>query len=306
MIGVLMRSRIDGLEINEPLQRHGLGRTAAAVATARMSAVVRRRPLTIVTYAIENRAPFGKAANRSWKQLARLRVDQMLCRYVAREVDRIAYGTDSSRELYGSLLPNEMRRAVAVTIAALPAPCDCPIGARREVDRVIFLGALEERKGFRELINAWPRVLELWPRARLSIIGKGSLEALARSFAARNDSVNLVIDPPRTYIHNALRESALLVLLSQPGQTWREQVGLPIVEGLAHGCSIVTTQETGLAHWLKLHGHLVVSQETSAEGLAQGIVHELERRRSSESVLAHLPEVDGRLYADEWLFAGVG
>ena len=78
------------------------------------------------------------------------------------------------------------------------------------------------------------------------------------------------------------------------------------MEGLAHGCSIVATQETGLAQWLKLHDHLVMAPDASADALAQGIVHVLKRRRTSKSVLADLPEVDGRLSADEWLFAGTG
>lgn len=306
MVGVLMRSRIDELEINEPLQRPGLGRTAAAVATVRIGAVLCRRPVTILTYAIENRDPFGGAGRLSLKHKARLRVDCFLSRYVSRHVDRIAYGTDSSRDLYESALRVELRHAEAVTIAALPAPCNCELGKSRTNDAVLFLGALEPRKGFPELLAAWSRVVELRPSAKLFIIGKGSLELTARKMAADNSSISLVVDPPRAHIHRALRESALVILLSQPAPNWREQVGLPIVEGLAHGCSIVTTQETGLADWLRAHDHTVLAPNVSVGTLANSVVDALKGRRPSESILADLPNVDGRLRADEWLFAGKG
>jgi glycosyltransferase involved in cell wall biosynthesis len=81
------------------------------------------------------------------------------------------------------------------------------------------------------------------------VIGAGRLLPEVRAWADGRDDVDLEIDPPRARVHEAMRESSVLVLLSQPHGHWREQVGLPIVEGLAHGCEVVTTSETGLASW---------------------------------------------------------
>jgi glycosyltransferase involved in cell wall biosynthesis len=90
------------------------------------------------------------------------------------------------------------------------------------------------------------------------------------------------------------------VLPSQPSATWREQVGLPIVEGLSYGCTIVTTTETGLAGWLSEHGHRVVAADADDGELAAAVAAAL--LNPVEDVVASLPDHDGRLAADAWMF----
>jgi len=92
------------------------------------------------------------------------------------------------------------------------------------------------------------------------------------------------------------------VLLSQRTTNWREQVGLPIVEALAHGCAVVASDETGLADWLATHGHRCVSPSASEGELADVVVVAIKAERPVDSVLADLPAVDGRSRADAWLF----
>ena len=110
------------------------------------------------------------------------------------------------------------------------------------------------------------------------------------------------IDPARAQIHAQLRRSRVLVLPSQPAPGWREQVGLPICEGLAHGCTIVTSTETGLAGWLAFHGHRVESPAVPADDWAGALALALRQGRPASAVLDDLPIVDGRLAADAWLF----
>ena len=69
--------------------------------------------------------------------------------------------------------------------------------------------------------------------ATLALLGKGALEQEARALSVAQPSVTLEVDPPRPRIHSVLDDSRVLVLWSQPSPTWREQVGLPIVEGLS-------------------------------------------------------------------------
>ena len=126
----------------------------------------------------------------------------------------------------------------------------------------------------------------------------------AVDFANRYTEVELVVDPPRVEIHRALRQASLVVLLSQRGARWREQVGLPIVEALAHGCQVLTTDETGLAQWLTDHGHQVVDGSSDSFAVAQAMVEGIGSGRERASVLADLPSVDGRSSADAWLHAG--
>ena len=103
-----------------------------------------------------------------------------------------------------------------------------------------------------------------------------------------------------------MRRSSALALPSQPTPIWREQVGLPIVEGLAHGCTIVTTTESGLAAWLAAHGHSVIAPGSGAKPLADALVAALQSERGPEAVTADLPAIDGRLAADAWMFTGAG
>jgi glycosyltransferase involved in cell wall biosynthesis len=102
-------------------------------------------------------------------------------------------------------------------------------------------------------------------------------------------------------VHRALRRAAVLVLLSQPTPTWREQVGLPLVEGLAHGCTVVTTAETGLADWLAAHGHTVLAPDAAPATVVAAVVEALAAGRPAASVLADLPDDDGRQAAEAWL-----
>jgi glycosyltransferase involved in cell wall biosynthesis len=302
MAVTVTRSRLTGLEVNEPLLRPGLWKTSVAVTAARLSARLHRRPVRVVTYAIENRDPYSCHAPGSLRGRLRRRLDQAMSRYTARRVDRIAYGTAAAAELYAARLGRELADADAALLPALPAACDCPAVEDRDPDRVVFVGAFQPRKGLPQLVEAWPEVVARHPAARLTLIGKGQLLDVAEGLARRVEGVDLVVDPPRAELHRLLRRSAVLVLLSQRTPTWREQVGLPVVEGLAHGCSVVTTEETGLADWLADYGHDVLPAAASSTEVADVVVWALSRRRSAASVLADLPDVDGRLAADRWLF----
>jgi glycosyltransferase involved in cell wall biosynthesis len=296
---MLRRSDLDALEVNEPLMRSSIAATALAVFAVR---ALRRRPPRIVTYAIENADPFG-TAGASWKRRLRVRFERRLSVYIWKRLDAVAFGTDGARALYRELLPARPRRR-ATLIPALPArPDDLSSAPRGET--VVFLGAFVPRKGLPLLLDAWPLVIAARPDARLHLIGKGSLEESAHAAAAAHASIDVVIDPPRAEIRRTLRSSRVLALPSQPSPAWREQVGLPIVEGLEAGCAIVTTDETGIAPWLAAHGHGVVAGTATAPQLARAIIEQLASGDRAEEIAASLPVEDGRLGADEWMFAGL-
>ncbi|WP_439591353.1 glycosyltransferase family 4 protein [Microbacterium sp.] len=296
---LLRRSRLDALEVNEPLMRSSILATALAIFAAR--ALRRRRP-RIVTYAIENADPFD-TTRVGWKRRARFAVERRLAVYIWRRVDAVAFGTAGARDLYRALLPNRagLRQ---ILIPALPArPDDLPNAPRGET--VVFLGAFVPRKGLPLLLEAWPLVVAELPTARLTLVGKGALEDAVRTAAGAEASIDAILDPPRAEIRRILQASRVLVLPSQPSPTWREQVGLPIVEGLEAGCSVVTTDETGIAPWLIEHGHAVVKGSATASQLARAILDQLARGDRAVAIAASLPLEDGRLRADRWMFDGV-
>jgi glycosyltransferase involved in cell wall biosynthesis len=169
--------------------------------------------------------------------------------------------------------------------------------------RFLFLGSLEQRKGFPVLSDAWTTNAESgYFIGRLTILGKGPLEAAALELkSAWPSDVEVMLDPPRTLIHEALRGTDYLVLMSQPEARWREQIGLPLLEALAHGVHVVTTEESGLAPWLEANGHTVLASSCGAAKLACTLRALSEARIDPESILAKLPERDQRIVADQWL-----
>jgi glycosyltransferase involved in cell wall biosynthesis len=270
---------------------------ASALALFAVRFARRRRRPRVVTYAIGNADPFA-GESPSLKRRLRLGAERLLAGYVWKRVDAIAFGTDGARDLYRAILPS--RNVEEILIPALPAQSSVPPADRSQ--RVVFLGAFAVRKGLPLLMEAWPLVGEKRPGATLTLLGKGALLERASAFAAADPSVKLSVDPERAEIREVLARSLVLVLPSQASATWREQVGLPIVEGLEQGCAIVTTTETGLAPWLAAQGHAVVPANAGADALAHAIVGQIDAGDRSASILASLPLQDGRLAADAWMF----
>ncbi|MFD4422843.1 glycosyltransferase family 4 protein [Agromyces sp. NPDC058484] len=300
--GILVRSRVRELEVNEPLMLSGARGAALAVSAVRLKAAITGRRALVVCYAIGNEDPRRLPPSRSLRQRLSHRADVALGRAVWRRLDRVAYGSDAARAVYASLMPprDDLESRV---IPALPNPCPCAAGVVRP-QRVVFLGAFAERKGFPILLAAWSAVRAELPDATLVLLGTGPLTGLAEAAAAEDPRIELIVDPTREEIHRELAAASVLALPSQPAVGWREQIGLPIVEGLAHGCTVITSTETGLADWLAEAGHGVLQVPTSAGALASALAGALRRPIAPASVLTSLPEVDGRLAADSWLFGG--
>jgi glycosyltransferase involved in cell wall biosynthesis len=297
-------SRLEGLEVNEPLYSASLPRTALALFALRLRRRSGHRP-AVVAYAIENRDPFAGDRPRKLRSRLRRAGERRLARYVWNRIDRVAFGTSASEALYRARFGDARRWPSHTVVPALPSACNCPDRDESVSTDIVFVGDFSARKGIPLLMEAWEDVQTAFPQARLTLVGKGALADEVVAWASHRPSVRVVLDPPRSRIHELLRASRILVLPSQRTATWREQVGLPIVEGLAHGCTIVTTDETGIADWLREHGHQVVTSRTGAGGLASALREALAEPLPSDQVLASLPRQDGRLEADRWLFREV-
>lgn len=303
---LVLRSPLTGLEVNEPLDLASLPRTAAVIAAARLRGLLTRSRPVVVSYAIGNLDVFAAERPARRRTRVRRRVELSLARYVWRRIDRVAFGTEAARTVYTDRF-GRRGPSTQTLISALPVACACE-EARRQPHRLIFVGALTERKGLPELLDVWPAVRAAVPGAELVVIGTGALEDEVRRRSAADPSIRLLVDPPRPEIHLALRQARALVMLSQRRPLWREQIGLPILEALAHGCRIVTTSETGIAGWLAEHGHSVLSPDATAEERVAALtrmltVTEDEQAREACEIVDSLPGQDGRLAADRWLFA---
>ncbi len=300
----LLRTTYDYAEVNEPLLRPRWWDLVAQIAALRLRGGLRGEQPVIGAYCIGLRDPV--ASHRGRKRLPPA-LDAVYCRLMLRwlvgQMDRLAFGTEASRDALQRYVSPALVEPRARYFPALPAACEClpPEGPQPEPGRVLFVGAFDERKGIEHLLRWWEEVPGRAEGLRLHVIGKGAMLDTVEAWATGRDDVELTVDPPREDIHRAYRRASVVVLLSQRVGDWREQVGLPIVEGLAHGCRIVTTTESGIAGWLSDHGHTVLAPDTDPATGAGALVDAAERAPDPNGVLASLPPRDSRFAADDWL-----
>lgn len=307
----LLRYRYETVEVNEPVWSNRWLDVTAQVAAVRARSLFVRRRTTIVTYCIGNMDPVYSIRTRRARvpQMLAMTASSLFMKALCRSIDRLAFGTSGSFDVYANYVSRSLLEEKGRIFEAVPAPCSCLVTAGRMADhgsskgvRLLFVGAFSDRKGIRQLMDAWDRLPQDKAGMSLRLVGKGPLTDVVKGWARDRPEVELFVDPPRSFIHESLREAEVLILLSQPLNGWREQVGLPIVEGLSHGCRVVTTTETGLAPWLDAHGHVVLPVPTQLADLAALLVTLKDQAWSRSGSLTQLPEVDQRLAADAWLF----
>jgi glycosyltransferase involved in cell wall biosynthesis len=212
--------------------------------------------------------------------------------------DRAAFGSDGSLTTYRSIpLVRPIRHRVFLELPKRTQTSDEP-----RPHSAIFVGRLEERKGILLLMTAWAGVEKSDPSATLTVVGDGPLRAEVRNWAGTNRDQRVATGAlGRADVADALAHSAVLTAPSQRSGRWREQIGLPISEGLARGLTVVTTDETGLSSWLAEHGHTVLTSPTSAALLEEAITARLVEPLPRSDVQDSLPPEDGRRLAHRWL-----
>jgi glycosyltransferase involved in cell wall biosynthesis len=212
----------------------------------------------------------------------------------------MAFGSDAAHWCYtqAKLVPSKCETAIFLD---LRPSCQTEADVIKH-QKVTFLAALEKRKGLTDLLDAW-RLADLdqdgWA---LHVAGSGPLTATVIGAATADSSIHYLGELDRAQIHALLAESAIVVLPSQPERGWKEQIGLSIVEGLAHGCQIVASSDTGLAKWLAEHGHTVLPPGFTTDDLARALRMACSRLMSSAVIRSSLPSNDGRMSAEKWMY----
>jgi glycosyltransferase involved in cell wall biosynthesis len=302
----LIRRRLRMVELNEPLMTGRWADVLAQIAVLRIKGLITRRRIRIAAYCIGLTDPVTKLQLRRKvpPRVGKL-WSHLVLRLIVAGMDRLAIGTQGSWDLLAAYVGEGVLVRKARLFPALPNACACSQSEWRDPDAVLFLGAFAERKGVLQLMQAWERASSA--RAlRLQLIGTGPLTNQVQSWAHDRPEVAVIVDPPRDEIHAALRRAHVVVLPSQRHGYWREQVGLPILEALGHGCEVVATDETGLASWLVDRGHEVVSLGAGRTVLADAILAACRKTRGASEILAELPAEDSRLVADRWMLGAGG
>jgi glycosyltransferase involved in cell wall biosynthesis len=160
------------------------------------------------------------------------------------------------------------------TIVSLPNPVIVPPKdsvppSDQKEPRILFLGKLEPRKGFRDLLRAVPAVLAIVPKASFVFAGDGEIES-ARLLAAE-----LGISASVTFLGfvrgdsktRELRSAAVLCLPS-----YDEGVPVALLEGMSNAIPVVATPVGGIPDLICAGENGLLVPPGDIDGLARAIV----------------------------------
>ncbi len=139
---------------------------------------------------------------------------------------------------------------------------------------VFYVGRLVYEKGLHILLDAWPKVLAAFPRARLVIAGTGSyLDALksrawALGIASEVMFSGFIPDDERDKLYH-IADVATFPSLYEP-------FGIVALEAMAAGCPVVVAETGGLVEVVTLHETGLTVHPNDTDSLAWGIVHTLQ------------------------------
>lgn len=148
---------------------------------------------------------------------------------------------------------------------------------------VISVGATRYEKGHDILIQAFSKVLDLYPRATLTIVGDGSYrescEQLIDELDLR-DSVEITGWLPREKVRDRLHAAQLFAFPSR-----QEAFGMALLEAMASGLPVVATRTEGIPEVTEGAYALLVDPEQPlqlAEALKQALANKEWRLHAAE------------------------
>lgn len=122
---------------------------------------------------------------------------------------------------------------------------------KRAAGQLLFVGAFSERKGLSLLINAMSELEKAGSELKLILVGKESGDYRLPLVLPSN--IQVVVDPPKHIVRLLMRQAALLVLPSMC-----EGFGRVLLEALANGAPVLTTENSGGPDILEAHPHAPV------------------------------------------------
>jgi glycosyltransferase involved in cell wall biosynthesis len=275
LLRALRDPELELVEVAEPLWLGEWVRAVRYVLLLKLlrPALPRRRPVAVATYAIENldareRLSFRSLDHRPWAGAVARRLTTAAVGASLLLLDVVVFGTSGACENYRGAFGWALRRTRwAVLPPRLDACTVCgPVTGTHRDPRVLYLGTPSGRKGFDVLMTAWET-------AGAADRGWQLLVADPRGSEAPDvpPGVSIRTGLSRETVHELLATSAAVAMPSVRRPRWREQIGLPLVEGLTHGCRVLTTTETGLADDLRDHPLVTLTTPGDPESLAEGL-----------------------------------
>jgi len=290
------------VEINEPFFLRSLGYQLSVLLAVFFLNILSSRRTRVVCYAIENMDVVQRFRKSlpifGWIIQMGLR---FLLGFCIGRLDRIVFGTSSAELNYKKYFRNRVDSIESRLIQPFEPVCRHCDGADKKIGaKFVFLGAFDERKGVEHVFKVWSVLREKIPGVSLSLIGQGPRKNEVINWANKFAEVEVYVAPPVEKIHRILAEARFLFLLSNETPQWKEQIGLPVLEGLSHGCWVISSISTGIATWLEENGSLTV--DVSLGDFAGTIIEFVEKKIDMTfDAKCKLPRMGGREIAHRWL-----
>lgn len=131
---------------------------------------------------------------------------------------------------------------------------------------IVFVGRLVKEKGVLVLIEAFETLYKKHPHARLFILGSGELETTIHARLAKKGLSHAVTIKKLEYhtIAQLYQKARIFVLPSISSKTWEEQYGMALIEAMACGLPIVTT-DSGAIPEVVGNSAMIVPQNNAPE-----------------------------------------
>lgn len=210
---------------------------------------------------------YGSPARRLLSPL-----DDLLGPFVVRRCDGVRAISSETASLVRALGVEPL--GVLAPFVDVDAFLAVPSGPLPDAPTALFVGVLEQIKGFDTLVAAWPEVVRQVPEARLRIVGRGTLAPLARRLArSAADRVQWDEWLPAAGVASAIDDSWLLALPSRS-----EGLGRVLLEAACRGRALVGTRRGGIVDVVSDGENGLLVDPADPDALAAAIVRVLSDR----------------------------
>jgi len=139
-----------------------------------------------------------------------------------------------------------------------------PSNRSGKIINILFVGRLEKYKGIYNLLKAFIKIQKNHKNIHLSIVGKGSEEEKLKKIVKEKKLENKVSFEivPYHKIHKVYRNADIFVAPSKDTSTWKEQFGYVLVEAMACGLPVITTNAGSIPEVVKDAAIIIPQNDT--------------------------------------------